>query len=643
MTDLYNYPKYSCPYKRGKKYYFYKNNGLQNQSVLYVQDTLDGEARVFMDPNTLSADGTTAIGVSAFSESGLFWAHGLSKKGSDWQTIYVKSTEDGAAALTDELQWVKFSSIAWTHDDKGFFYCRYPTPKQTTDAGTETERNVDQQVYYHVLGTSQSADKLIFAAPEEPEWMFGVEVSDDGKSLLITVSKDCDPVNRLFLADLVHTDISKLTGPISVNKIVDNFEAEYSYLANNDNIFFFKTNLNAPKYKIVSIDVAAGYSSLKEVIPQSEKNVLSYVAPINHDKMLVVYMRDVVDVVQLHEIATGKFIKEFTLPTLGTINALSGRREHTEFFYQFTSFLHPGTIYHYKFSEDKMVKFRDAEIKDYDSSQFETQQVFYESKDGTKIPMFIVHKKGLKRDGNNPVMLYGYGGFNIAIQPYFSTFRLPWMQNFNGIFAVANIRGGGEYGEEWHQAGTKSRKQNVFDDFQYAAKYLIDEKWTRPERVAIFGGSNGGLLVAACINQRPDLFGVAVAAVGVLDMLNFHRYTIGHAWTSDYGCADNKEDFDYLIKYSPLHNVGKALPGVQYPCTMLTTADHDDRVVPLHSYKYIGELQEVMGRHPDQKNPLVIRVETSAGHSAGKPTAKVIEENADIYAFISHCMGLEWN
>eukprot|EP01121_Diplochlamys_sp_Union-15-3_P000526 TRINITY_DN1045_c0_g1_i8.p1 TRINITY_DN1045_c0_g1~~TRINITY_DN1045_c0_g1_i8.p1 ORF type:complete len:657 (-),score=112.36 TRINITY_DN1045_c0_g1_i8:312-2243(-) len=577
MTDMYNYAKYSVPFKRGDNYYFYKNDGLQNQSVLYVQKSLDGEAHVFIDPNTFSEDGTKSLGQVSFSETGKYVAYNVSTSGSDWQIIEIKATnkdDPRAKDLNEKLEWIKFSSTAWTHDDVGFFYCRYPSLSVTSSLGTEVNANKHQKVYYHRLGTPQSQDILIYETPEEPDWLFGVEVSDDGKYFFLTIYKDCDPVNKFYYTVLSDVHLDQLKGLIPVNKLIDTFEAEYSYITHDKNNIIFKTNLKSPKYKVISLNIET--KERKDIIPEGP-NVLSYTSCVNHNYLIVCFMENVVDVIQLHSL-DGSFIKKIPL-NLGSVASISSRKQDDMFFYKFVSFLEPGTIYRYDFNmaeESRLSVFRQTEIKGFDASKFQVKQVFYPSKDGTKIPMFIVSKTDLKLDGNNPVLLYGYGGFNYALQPYFSTFKLIWMQNLNGIYAIANIRGGGEFGEDWHKAGVKEKKQNVFDDFCAAAEYLAAEKYTNPKKICINGDSNGGLLVGACINQRPELFGCAVAGVGVMDMLKFHKYTIGAAWCSDFGCADNPEDFKYLIKYSPVHNVKKGKP---YPAVLLNTADHDDRVI----------------------------------------------------------------
>ncbi|XP_030665378.1 prolyl endopeptidase isoform X2 [Nomascus leucogenys] len=578
MTELYDYPKYSCHFKKGKRYFYFYNTGLQNQRVLYVQDSLEGEARVFLDPNILSDDGTVALRGYAFSEDGEYFAYGLSASGSDWVTIKFMKV-DGAKELPDVLERVKFSCMAWTHDGKGMFYNSYPQQDGKSD-GTETSTNLHQKLYYHVLGTDQSEDILCAEFPDEPKWMGGAELSDDGRYVLLSIREGCDPVNRLWYCDL----------------------------------------------------------------QQESSGIAEWIACVRSNFLVLCYLHDVKNILQLHDLTTGALLKTFPLE-VGSIVGYSGQKKDTEIFYQFTSFLSPGIIYHCDLTKEELEPrvFREVTVKGIDASDYQTVQIFYPSKDGTKIPMFIVHKKGIKLDGSHPAFLYGYGGFNISITPNYSVSRLIFVRHMGGILAVANIRGGGEYGETWHKGGILANKQNCFDDFQCAAEYLIKEGYTSPKRLTINGGSNGGLLVAACANQRPDLFGCVIAQVGVMDMLKFHKYTIGHAWTTDYGCSDSKQHFEWLVKYSPLHNV--KLPeadDIQYPSMLLLTADHDDRVVPLHSLKFIATLQYIVGRSRKQSNPLLIHVDTKAGHGAGKPTAKVIEEVSDMFAFIARCLNIDW-
>eukprot|EP00164_Ancoracysta_twista_P001386 GFYU01001808.1.p1 GENE.GFYU01001808.1~~GFYU01001808.1.p1 ORF type:complete len:731 (-),score=242.18 GFYU01001808.1:192-2330(-) len=643
LTQLLNYNRYTCPVKRGNAYYYSKNDGLQNQYVMYQQKSLDGESTVFLDPNKLSEDGTTSLGSSKFSKSGDLFAYSLSHSGSDWKTLYVKNVETGKD-LDDKLEWVKFSSMAWTHDDKGFYYARYPTPESLKDSddpekqrGTETDAAKDQKVYYHRVGTPQSEDVLIFEAPPgEEKWLFGVEVSDDGKYLIITIYESCDPVNRFYYADIS-------AGPIpaadSVVKLIDNFDAAYDYITNEGTVFYLKTNLKAPKYKLITIDLSSpAQENWKEIIPEKD-DVLEAVTCANNTMLPVIYMHDVKQIFQIYDFE-GKLVTDVALPSAGSVGGLAARKEDCELFYSFTSFLYPGTIYRYNFETNTSTVFRESELKGFDPEPYKTEQVFYPSKDGTKIPMFIVSRKDVQMDGTNPVLLYGYGGFSISLTPSFSVTRLLWIQHLGGVLAIPNLRGGGEYGEDWHVAGTKEKKQNVFDDFQCAAEYLISEKYTSAQKICIQGGSNGGLLVGACVNQRPDLYGAAIAQVGVMDMLRFHKFTIGYAWVSDFGSSEDKDGFEYLHKYSPLHNIR---PGKKYPSLLLTTASHDDRVVPAHSFKFMAELHHQLRDDPAQTNPLLIRIDTKAGHGAGKPTTKIIEEASDMYGFIAKVLGLSWS
>uniref|UniRef100_A0AAR2KI29 Prolyl endopeptidase n=1 Tax=Pygocentrus nattereri TaxID=42514 RepID=A0AAR2KI29_PYGNA len=635
MTELYDYPKYSCPFKRGERYFHFYNTGLQNQSVLYVQDNLDAEPRVFLDPNTFSDDGTVALRGYAFSEDGEYLAYGTSASGSDWVEIHFLRV-DGAVALEDQLDRVKFSCMSWTHDGKGLFYNSYPEQEGKSD-GTETSTNLNQKLYYHVLGTPQSQDVLCAEFPDEPKWMSGAEVSDDGRYVLLSIREGCDPVNRLWYCDL-NTLPDGITGLLPWVKLIDNFDAEYEYVTNEDTVFTFKTNLDAPRYRLINVDFAdPAPSQWKELLPQHDKDVIVFATCSYSTLLFVCYLHDVKNVLKMYQLASGEELKTFPLE-VGSIVGFTGRKKDSEIFYYFTSFLSPAIIYHCDLTKDPLQPhvFREVTVKGFNTAEYQTTQVFYPSKDGTQIPMFIVHKKGIQLDGSHPAFLYGYGGFNISITPSYSVSRLIFVRHLGGVLAVANIRGGGEYGETWHKGGMLGNKQNCFTDFQCAAEYLIKEGYSSPKKLTINGGSNGGLLVAACVNQRPDLFGCAVAQVGVMDMLKFHKFTIGHAWTTDFGCSEIKDQFDWLIKYSPLHNIH--IPegeGVQYPAVLLLTGDHDDRVVPLHSLKYIATLQHAIGRWPSQSNPLFIYVDTKSGHGAGKPTTKVIQEVADTYAFIA--------
>ncbi|RLN48599.1 hypothetical protein BBJ28_00023924 [Nothophytophthora sp. Chile5] len=678
MTELFNYEKFSAPRKHGGKYVFAKNDGLQNQSVLYIQDALDGEPRVLMDPNLLAADGTAALSSRAFSEAKqgdgkLYFAHGISRGGSDWQTIKIMAVHEGNKVLEDTVEWVKFSSIAWTHDDKGFFYSRYPPPEKMADdkhddeagpkRGTETDSNQNHQLWYHTLHSPQSHDKLVYAYPSDPSFNVGAEVSDDGQKLLLYVQDGCKNANMVHVADL--KDFATfLQDPsdtfIPVTKLVDDMESAYSYILNDGDTFYFKTNAAAPRERVVRTKLSDDSSvapEWEEVIPeQPDAIVIEGVHPAAQDLLVVQLVKDVRNVLHVYNL-DGVFQYEIALPSVGTVGVASKRTE-SELFYHFISFLYPGSIFRIDLAKTGDTAgsppvgelFRETKVEGFDPSQFEAEQVFYPSKDGTKIPMFLVKSKKAPKDGNLPVYLYGYGGFNISLTPAFSVARLVFVQHFGGMLALPNLRGGGEYGEQWHQDGMLLKKQNVFDDFHGAAEYLIKEGYTNPEKIAIHGGSNGGLLVAAASNQRPDLYRCVVGAVGVMDMLRFHKFTIGHAWRTDYGDPDVAEDFHNLLRYSPVHNVPRAdSDSVQklasrggFPSVLLTTGDHDDRVVPLHSYKLIAELQHQLGGSETQTNPLVIRIDTKSGHGAGKPTAKIIEETSEVFAFIAWNLGAQF-
>lgn len=616
ITKLWNYEKYGIPYKEGNRYFYFKNDGLQNQSVLYTLTSLDGEPRVLIDPNTLSEDGTIALSGAAMSDDGNRMAYGLSTSGSDWQEWKVRDVETGED-LSDHLQWVKFSGASWTTDNQGFFYSRYDEPN---DATKLEDANYYHKLYYHKLGTAQSDDLLIYHRPDQKEWMFNGSVTEDGHYLIIYVSQGTDPKNLVFYKDLQTPDSA-------IVELISEFEANFSLIDNDGSIFWFQTDLDAPRGRVIAIDIHnPARENWQELIPQAEET-LEGVGVLNN-QFVADYLKDARSSIKVFDL-NGALVREVELPGIGSAGGFGGKRYDTETFYVFTSFTTPATIYRYDMVTGESSLFRQPTV-DFDPTQYETRQVFYPSKDGTQVPMFITHKKGLALDGNNPTYLYGYGGFNVSLTPSFSISNLVWME-MGGVYAIPNLRGGGEYGEDWHQAGTKLNKQNVFDDFIAAAEWLIENKYTRPQKLAIGGGSNGGLLVGACMTQRPDLFRAALPSVGVMDMLRFHKFTIGWAWCSDYGSPENQEEFKALYAYSPLHNLK---PGTAYPATLITTADHDDRVVPAHSFKFAAALQAAhLG-----DNPVLIRIETKAGHGAGKPTAKIIEEIADKWAFLVRVM-----
>jgi len=621
LTQLWDYEKYGIPFKEGDRYFYYKNDGLQNQSVLYTLTSLDGEPKVLIDPNTLSEDGTVALGGIAISEDGKYMAYGLSTSGSDWQEWKVREVATGED-LSDHLKWIKFSGASWTHDGKGFFYSRYDEPNEKSK---HEDVNYYQKLFYHQIGTPQCEDVLIYERPDQKEWGFSGGVTEDGRYLIVSVWQGTETKNLIFYKDLTAAEST-------VVELINEFEAEYSFIDNEGSIFWFQTDLNAPLGRVIAIDTnnpspssLAGDESQEkftEIIPEAAET-LGGIGLLNN-QFVASYLKDAYTQIKIFNL-DGCFVREVALPGIGSAGGFSGKRHDTETFYAYTSFTAPNTIYRYNMVTDESTIYRQPKV-DFNPDDYETKQVFYPSKDGTRVPMFITHKKGLQLDGNNPTYLYGYGGFGVSLTPSFSVSNVVWLE-MGGVYAIACLRGGGEYGESWHQAGTKLNKQNVFDDFISAAEWLIENKYTKPAKLAIAGGSNGGLLVGACMTQRPELFGAALPAVGVMDMLRFHKFTIGWAWTSEYGSPENPEEFSTIHGYSPLHNLK---PGTAYPATMITTADHDDRVVPAHSFKFASALQEMHGG----EKPVLIRIETKAGHGAGKPTAKVIEELADEWAFL---------
>ena len=617
LTELWNYERYGTPLRQGGRYFLSKNDGLQNQGVLYTLDRLDGEPRVLLDPNTLSQDGTIALADYEVSEDGRYLAYGLASGGSDWNEWKVRDVATGKD-LSDHLRWVKFSRAAWTHDSQGFFYCRYDEPQ----AGRPMEEaNFFQKVYYHRLGTPQSQDELVYERPDEPKMGFYAHVTDDGRYLLLFAWTDRGPENGVFYKDL--------SAPGSqVVELLDEFDASYTFIANDGPVFWFRTSLDAPRSRVVAIDVRdPARENWRELIPQSEENLES--VQFLGGRFVARYLQDAHSQVRLFG-RDGKLEREVALPALGTVGAFSGRHDAREAFFSFSGYTTPATIYRYDLETGESAVFRQPKLA-FDPAAFETRQVFFTSKDGTRVPMFLTWKKGLKPDGARPTYLYGYGGFNIPSVPEFSVAMLAWMER-GGIYAVPALRGGGEYGQEWHLSATRLRKQNTFDDFIAAAEWLVANGYTSPRHLAAGGHSNGGLLVGVVLNQRPELFGAAMVGVGVLDMLRFHKFTIGWGWVSDYGSPEDPEEFKVLRGYSPYHNLRQ---GYEYPPVLVVTADHDDRVVPAHSFKYTAALQHAQAG----ANPVLIRIETRAGHGSGKPTSKLIEGAADELAFLLDVVG----
>lgn len=617
LTELSNYEKIGTPFKKNGHYYYFRNDGLQNQSVLYQKDKLDGESKVVLDPNQLSDDGTVALSDISFSKDGKYLAYVISRSGSDWVEIYVKDLETGKNT-NDHIQWAKFTSAVW--HGNGFYYSCYAAP----EAGKEFSNvNENHRIFYHQLGTDQSEDVLVYENPQYPKRFYSASSDEDEQFLFITEDGFCNG-NNIIMKDLRKdkSNFIQLTNTQSENYQIVEVVNDELYILTND---------GAPKYRLMKTNVINPQRShWKEVIPESE-NVLDDVS-ICDGKLILTYNQDCASHCYVYTLE-GQELQEIKLPTIGTVS-FSGSKNEKEIFYSFSSFTFPTNIYKYDADANVSDLYMETKI-DFKGSGYLTEQVFFTSKDGTKVPMFITYKRGLNLRGNNPVLMYGYGGFNISYPPAFSAMRIPFLEN-GGIYVQVSLRGGSEYGEEWHIAGTKMQKQNVFDDFIAAAEYLINENYTNPHKIAIMGGSNGGLLVAACVNQRPDLFKVAIPMVGVMDMLRYHLFTIGWNWAPDYGTsADSQEMFEYLYKYSPLHNIKN--DGTPYPAILATTADHDDRVVPAHSFKYMATLQA----SNTGDAPKLIRIETKAGHGGGMPLDKIIDEYTDIYAFIMYNLGMK--
>ncbi len=617
LEQIWDYPKYSSPFKEGDNYYFFKNDGMQNQYVMYKQTSLDAEPEVFLDPNTFSEDGTVALSGLEFNKDGDYLAYSISKSGSDWGEIFIMDAET-KELLDDHIEWVKFSGMSWKDD--GFYYSRYDEPKE----GDELQAvNEFHKIYFHKMGTSQDKDILIHKNDDFPLRNYYAGTTEDETFVYMSESEGTSG-NSLYAKKLDGTQEE-------FTLIAEGFDHEYNVIDNIEDKLLLMTNENAPRWQLVLVDPANSEKVNWQVIIPENEEVLQTVSLIG-GKIIAEYMKDATSVAYIYDYE-GNRIGEFNLPGIGSLSGIRGKKDEDMAFYSFTSFIFPSTIYKYDAANNSSEEYKRSEI-DFNSDAYETKQVFYDSKDGTKIPMFLVHKKGLKLNGKNPTYLYGYGGFNISLTPRFRMTSLVLLEN-GFVYAVANLRGGGEYGEDWHEAGIKMKKQNVFDDFIAAAEYLIAEKYTSPEKLAIAGGSNGGLLVGVCMIQRPDLFKVVLPAVGVMDMLRYHKFTIGWAWASDYGTSEDSEDmFKYLLGYSPLHALQDS---IAYPATFVTTADHDDRVVPAHSFKFAAALQE---KHQGE-NPVLIRVDVKAGHGGGKPTSKIIEEYADEWSFMMYNLGVD--
>ncbi|MAG56872.1 MAG: S9 family peptidase [Planctomycetes bacterium] len=617
LEEVWNYPREGAPFRRGGRWFQFRNDGLQDHAVLYWRDGKDGAERVLIDPNRLSEDGSVSLAAASVSENGRYVAYSTSVGGSDWQEWHVRdvaTTED----LPDVLEWVKFSGAEWLPDESGFFYGRYPAPKE----GEEREQaNYHHKLYFHRVGTPQDQDVLVCERPDEKEWGFAATVTDDGRYLVITAWVGTDTRNRIFYKDLE-------TDEATVQALMTALDGSYSFVGSDGGTFFFRTDADAPKGRIIAVDVEKpDRASWRDLVPEGSDTLDS--ARLVAHRLVAFYMQDAHDRAAVHSL-DGTKEGDIPLPGIGAVGQATGRREDESMYFTWTSFIEPTSLYRYDFADGRCTMVKRPEVA-FDPDRFETKQIWFTSKDGTRVPMFVTHKKGLSADGSNPTYLYGYGGFNISLTPAFSVSVLVWME-MGGIFAQASLRGGGEYGEAWHDAGKVHQKQNVFDDFIGAAEWLVTNKWTRPDRLAIGGGSNGGLLVAACMNQRPDLFGACLPAVGVMDMLRFHKFTIGWAWVPEYGSSEDPQHFATLRAYSPLHNLRSA----SYPATLVTTADHDDRVVPAHSFKYAARLQSVQ----QGDAPCLIRIETKAGHGAGVPTSKQIEEAADRWAFLAYRFGM---
>ena len=618
LEEMWNYPKYSSPFKEGEYYYYYKNDGLQNQSILYRQPGLNGTPEIFIDPNKMSKDGTAAVSTPSFTKNKKYAAYMIAQAGSDWQEAYVMDVAT-KKVLDDKIQWIKFSGLSWKGDD-GFYYSRYPEADETKKM---TNQNQNQKLYYHKLGTPQSEDVLIYEDKEHPLRSVGGGLTEDERFLLIHQSEGTSG-SQIWVKDMKNPNSSFIL-------LIKGFDTNAGVIDNDGDRLLVRTNADAPNYKVVSIDPKNPSKENWQTIILTRTNFLQSVGTAG-GKLFLTYLEDASSRVYQTNYK-GVLEREIKLPGIGTAGGFDGNREDNELFYTYSSFNYPPAIFHYTISNGQTELFRKAEAK-INADNYQTVQSFFTSKDGAKVPMFITYKKGLKLNGNNPTLIYGYGGFNIPSTPGFSISNAFFLEQ-GGVYVLVNLRGGNEYGEAWHKAGMLQNKQNVFNDFIGAAEFLIKTKYTNPQKLAMRGGSNGGLLVGAVMTQRPDLFRVAIPQVGVMDMLRYHTFTIGHAWATEYGRSDKEEDFKNLIKYSPLHNLRK---GVKYPATLVTTADHDDRVVPAHSFKFAATLQEDNAG----ANPTLIRIETKAGHGGGKPTSKQIDEASDIWSFVMYNLGMDF-
>ena len=621
LTELWNYERYSVPYQAGGRTFYRKNDGLQNQSVLYVLDRPDGQPRLLLDPNTLSKDGTVALGEQSVSQDGKYLAYGLAEAGSDWTTWKVRDVATGQD-LADELKWIKYGGAAWTTDGKGFFYGRYDEPAKGAEFQDVTRNH---KLYYHRVGATQADDVLVYKRPDHPDWDFSPTVSEDGRYLVIAAYQGTDPKNRVTYRDLSEP----FAMPVD---LIDALENEYTFVGNDGPVFYFKTDFEAPRGRLIAVDVRKpDRKDWKELVPQAKESLQG--VSLVGNQFVASYLKDARSEVKLFA-PDGRPVREVELPGIGSADGFGGRRADTETYYAFSSFNTPPRIYRYDLLTGKSELYRQSQVR-FNPDEYEVKQVFYDGKDGVKVPMFITARKGLKLDGSHPTLLYGYGGFAISLTPEFSVSVAEWLE-LGGVYASANLRGGGEYGEDWHQAGKKDKKQTVFNDFIAAAEYLVKEGYTRRDKLAIHGASNGGLLIGACLTQRPDLFGACLPEVGVMDMLRFHKFTAGRYWVDEFGSSDDAEDFKALYAYSPYHALLKN-PKQKYPPTLVMTADTDDRVVPGHSFKFAAALQDKQ----EGDAPVLIRIETRAGHGAGKPTTKVIEEVADEWAFLVKALDMQ--